>query len=257
MSNTAVLEALRLALVDQAMKQDPPAFAKALVAAQRAAEAVEKKARNEHHNYRYASAESIIDEATGALNGAGIAVRPVWSGLEPGFETEVWVGEGDSAYRAAGRRVVVVIKAVHESGEGVLFESSLFALPSKGRPDDKAELGAKTELLGYMLRDLLQLPRVDAQQPSGRDDTGYEHRGRQAPRREPPKAPPAKPAQAPAPTKAGRDFLADIAAAKTRVELRAVGEAIASEVSEAERAKFSGPYGDKLIELTKAEKGAA
>ena len=74
--------------------------------------------------------------------------------------------------------------------------STVAVIPTKGRPEDKAEFGARTESYGYALRDLLGLPRIDAAAPSGRDDTNYEPRGR-APAAAP--TPPRNPPRAAAP----------------------------------------------------------
>jgi hypothetical protein len=156
-----------------------PELAKALVAAQKAAKAVSKDARNNHHGYNYASAENIIDEARGALSDAGLAVMPLSVGPDPRFPDHVWSGEGDAAWIITPRRILSTYRLLHESGQSMDFWMSTPVIPEKGRPEDKAEFGSRTENLGYAMRDLLLLPRgtEGADAPSGRDDRDKNLRG--------------------------------------------------------------------------------
>lgn len=167
-----------------------PGLASALVAAQKLAEAVEKDTRNNFHNYAYASAEAIIAEARAALSAAGLAVLPLSIERDSDARDHVWMGEGDEAWISQPRRIKATYRLLHESGESMDFWSTTPVIPEKGRPEDKAEFGARTENLGYALRDLLLLPRVKEDIPSGRDD-----RNKPAPR--PPAQPAARPSAAP------------------------------------------------------------
>lgn len=166
----------------------------ALARAVAKAKAVGKDATNKFHNYKYASAEAIIEEAREALSAEGLAVMPVSCDRDPGQPAHVWIGEGDKAEIDIPRRMRIVYRLTHASGESVEISSSCPVLPGNGRPEDKAEFGARTENLGYLLRDLLCLPRVDAEIPSARDDSNY-----QQPRRPP--APPKKQPQQASPPK--------------------------------------------------------
>jgi hypothetical protein len=171
---------------------------RALIAAQRRARAVEKKARNAHHGYNYASADAIIDEASEALSMEGLAVLPVSVGRDPQQVDHVWQiekdAEGeDASFIVTPRRILAVYKLVHESGEERDFSSSTPVIPERGRPEDKAEFGARTENLAYALRDLLLIPREDqgAQTPSARDDREARPRAPAAAAKQPAPAGPA------------------------------------------------------------------
>lgn len=129
-----------------------PALCKALIEAQRHAQGVAKASKNTFHNYSYASAEAIIEEARDALTHAGVVVSTL------GWESQ----DG---------RIVVRYLVAHESGEAFVGEASTPVLPEKGRPLDKAEATALTANLSYFLRGLLLLPRVDAaEEMNTRDD---------------------------------------------------------------------------------------
>ncbi|HEU4368312.1 MAG TPA: ERF family protein, partial [Methylomirabilota bacterium] len=134
-----------------------PALNKALAAAQRRAQAVEKDAQNTFHKYKYASAEAIIAEAREALSAEGLAVFPLSIDRDPTQVDHKW-GEGvdkdgkPDQYIDVPRRVLARYLLLHESGEEREFSSSVPVIPEKGRPEDKAEFGSRTENLGYALR---------------------------------------------------------------------------------------------------------
>jgi len=168
----------------------------ALAAAQKDAEAVEKDATNTFHKYKYASAEAIIAEARAALSAHGLAVITMCVDRDREARDHVWQGEGNDAWIVTPRRIRAEYLLVHSSGESMVFESTTPVIPEKGRPEDKAEFGSRTENLGYALRDLLLLPRVQegVVQPSGRDDSrdpGPRPPASQPPRTGPQSAPPA------------------------------------------------------------------
>jgi hypothetical protein len=154
-----------------------PTLVRALIAAQRRAKAVAKNAENTFHKYKYASADAIIDEASECLAAEGLAVFPVSVGRDPEQVDHVWQIEKDkngedASFIVTPRRILAVYQLIHESGEEREFRSSTPVIPEKGRPEDKAEFGARTENLGYALRDLLLIPREDQakETPSARDD---------------------------------------------------------------------------------------
>lgn len=177
---------------------------KALVAAQRAAMAVGKDAENTYHKYKYASAEAVIAEARGALNGAGLALTLLsWDRHLPAV--------GDHPHT----RIEVHYRLLHEEGVALDLSASSYVIPEKGRPADKAEAGALTTNLSYVLRTLLLLPREDeGTSPDTRDDRNFEPQ-RLAPQ---PAADP-KPARVPADV---APIIAKIEAAKTLDELKAM-----------------------------------
>lgn len=168
-------------------------LAAALVVAQRAAQAVGKDATNAFHKYKYASSEAIIEEARGALNGAGLTVLTTSWSLVPLATTE------ESAQQALVR---VTYRILHESGESMDCPTESYVVPEKGRPWDKAHAGALTTSLAYFLRGLLLLPREDEETAvDRRDDRNYEPQRRPLPPRPTP-APAPAPAPAAAPTPA-------------------------------------------------------
>ena len=116
-------------------------------------------AKNEYHGYRYTSAEEVIDVCTKGLARHGISLIPI--SLTLGDQK----GDGtvfDSSW--------VLCHEEHQ----VLIERQFVAIPGKGRPLDKAILGANTTLYAYILRDICGLKRPDSKDDvSGRDDTSY------------------------------------------------------------------------------------
>lgn len=123
---------------------DQKSIATALVAAQTKAQAVAKDAENNFHRYKYASAEAIIAEARTSLSSAGLAVIPMgWELSQDRLTIEV-------KYRL-----------FHTSGEYLDMVTHTAVVVEKGRPQDKAEATALTYNLGYFLRGLLLLPRVE------------------------------------------------------------------------------------------------
>jgi hypothetical protein len=125
----------------------------ALSRAQAVAVSVEKDATNKFHKYNYASAEAMIAEAKAALASAGLAVVPSSSMLR---EPKVFERE-QGAFAVLLAEWVVV----HADGGSLPIACEWPVIPEKGRPLDKALAAARTASLGYLLRDLLQLPRVE------------------------------------------------------------------------------------------------
>lgn len=172
------------------MTNDAPIFAgdiaAGLHAAQKAAIPVGKDATHTHHKYKYVSADSMIAEGRAALREGGLALFPA------GWRFESAPDEGGSVIG----RVVVRYVLSHVGGAWCAWESSAFVIVEKGRPADKAELGALTENLAYTLRGLLLLPRVDEQTAIElRDDRNYDPAAK-APEAAPRPAPPAQHAPA-------------------------------------------------------------
>lgn len=153
----------------------------ALARAQAQAQGVEKGSVNTFHRYKYASAEDVIAVSREALAGTGLAFLCLSATVQ-------W-----------GEPAVLTCRyaLVHESGASMELVSETPVIPEKGRPEDKAVATAKTYDLGYALRGLLLLPRVeegaDADQ---RDDRHREPRSKQ-PRSAPTASPTPKPARAP------------------------------------------------------------
>jgi hypothetical protein len=134
----------------------------ALVAAQAQARGVEKDANNNFHRYRYVSAEHMIGEAKEILTAHGLAVVPVASTVDgpiyvpPDGSADDWQKVSKSAATLDAKWAVL-----HRQGGRIEVETSWPVVPEKGRPIDKAVAAARTASLSYLLRDLLQIPRVE------------------------------------------------------------------------------------------------
>jgi len=117
---------------------------KALLSAQKAIKGVEKDSENSFQKYKYVSAEDMLIEARAALMGAGLAVF-----------CENWTIQDN--------HVISMFCLVHaESGQTKTTTVTMPLVEEKGRPRDKAVTTALTYSLGYFLRGLLLVPRVEA-----------------------------------------------------------------------------------------------
>ena len=157
----------------------------ALASAQAAAKNVEKDAKNQFHKYNYVSAEAMIAEAKVCLSSNGLAVVPTSAIMREPRAGEQPTG-GDSDLGKGARMMLVASWLVcHVDGGSIPVECEWPVIPEKGRPLDKALAAARTASLNYLLRDLLQLPRVE-------EGTDLDHDSRDQQRREParPAAPP-------------------------------------------------------------------
>lgn len=165
-----------------------PHLAGALCAAQQAVQSVAPDRRNEYHKYNYASAEAILLEAR-HLSGAGLALVPIEETLDG------WQRDGPDRFQLICRYLLI-----HgASGETLPLIRHWPVCPEKGRPLDKATAAASTLSLAYLLRDLLQIPRVaPADDVAARDDRpAQQEQPKPAPKKEgkPKKAPPANGAE--------------------------------------------------------------
>lgn len=171
-----------------APRQPVPAnLAGALALAQQKCGAVKKDARNTHHGYSYASAEAVIAEAKRALADTGLALVPSEQSLE--------------RIQGGGYELVRKFLLIHVSGESLVLGCAWPVIEERGRPVDKATAISATASLSYMLRDLLLMPRVKAEEDmAGRADARPTAKSARdlAAEREAAKAAPA-PAQAQAP----------------------------------------------------------
>ena len=158
----------------------------ALAAAQAmAAAGVEKGGKNDYHRYKYATAEAIIGAANAALAANGLAL------LSTAVTTRAAVEIDNPTIPLFLIRHGLL---THKSGLEIGITGEWPIVLERGRPLDKAMAGATTSSLGYLLRDLLLMPRVD---PS--DDMDHSSRDQQQ-NRAPAKRAPAK--RAPAKRKA-------------------------------------------------------
>lgn len=123
--------------------EDRKEIMQALVQAQQAVAGVEKNARNDFAGYDYVSADGMVRQLRKALLEAGLAF----------FR---------SGWHLDGAKVVSEFVLSHPaSGSHKVMRAEMPVFEAKGRPLDKAVLGALTTSLSYVLRDLLLVPRVD------------------------------------------------------------------------------------------------
>ena len=118
-----------------------------LLKAQREVGAVEKASRNDFGNYKYASAEDMMEASREVLHSNGLAV--VCNGWRMVHE------EGQTS------TVEAVYILAHESGHSVILATQYPVCVGKGRPEDKALNASLTTGMSYFLRGLLQIPRCD------------------------------------------------------------------------------------------------
>lgn len=136
-------------------------LAAALVEAQREVKPVAKDATNSFHKYKYSSSEAVYGEARRALTGAGLAASLVST------EVHLMSLPGD-AYQEMLRCRFVLVHAA--SADRLESTHEIPILIEKGRPFDKALMGARTTALAYYLRDLLLMQRGDFDEVDSRAD---------------------------------------------------------------------------------------
>ena len=141
----------------------PTALLTKLLAAQADVRELPKDAENSYDGYRYTSADAIIAEGRRALNGAGLIVRRVrWEILKNDV--------------VPGHLIVLSWFAVQDpdTGEDILDAIPYPFTPKRGAQWDKALSGALTTVFAYWLRDLLAIPRSDAEVDNQRVDEDKE-----------------------------------------------------------------------------------
>lgn len=182
MENTNTHEPIKLETL-------PPELAAALVHAQKSVRPVPKDGFNQHHQYAYPKADTMVAEGREACTNANLVLLTLgWT-----MESLEWKKDKDPI-----GRVHVTYLLVHASGACVGFKSSTYVIPERGRPSDKAESGALTNNLAYVYRGLLSLAREDAASTDARDDQDYDPAAQapaQQPRPEPRRGYEATPAQ--------------------------------------------------------------
>jgi hypothetical protein len=132
-------------------------LAAALCQAQGEVGGVQKGSQNTHQRFSYTSIEEMVVATRGPLRRAGLVVLP-------------------TAHRVDGEVLVTEWLLAHSSGESMPLRYDMPIVPGKGRPMDKAASASASQALNYLLRDLLLLPRGEAEDIDGRDDTNYTHK---------------------------------------------------------------------------------
>ena len=139
-----------------------------LLAAQRDLTHIAPDGKNAHHNYRYVKAETLIAECREVLHHHGLML------VGGDFIVEETALQQDTK---TGK--VCVIRCVRtaqvmcpDTAETLAIRVDWLVASEAGRPIDKACGVASTAGLGYLIRDLLQIPRVDEDQ----NDDAYDRR---------------------------------------------------------------------------------
>jgi len=163
----------------------PTNIAKALVVAQAAVVKVPHDGHNKHHDYRYTTAEAVIEAARGPMAAAGLAIVQMVGKLTPPSRITWWEQGADGPMEIVDTMPATVeVRHIitHESGDTwELPPMQTPVIPEKGRPWDKATATAGTYSLGYRLRDLLKMPRTDdADDLDRRNDDNTERSSRAA-----------------------------------------------------------------------------
>lgn len=157
----------RLALTGDEQTSASPEFWMALLAAQRDAGDVPRRAYNSEQDYAYASAEDVLGVAKAALTANGlIARRSSWRLAGRGAE----IGQLDEKTQL----ILMVFEIRHPESGGLIVETVVFpAVKTRGRPWDKAVATALTTAWHYWLRDQLQITRGLSREGdvAGRDDS--------------------------------------------------------------------------------------
>jgi hypothetical protein len=168
----------------------PPELARALVAAQKAVESVERDGSGQ--NGAYASADAIARVAREALTQHGAAWMRVGVEFAPPGLADCDIGNQAYIGDLCERWVIV-----HESGSALVGSSRMPIIASKGRPHDKAVGASLTYDVGHAVRGALCLDREDKKHAvDKREDTDDgQWQRREQPQRRPPAS---KPATAPA-----------------------------------------------------------
>lgn len=148
-----------------AQQSMPADIATALVKAQAHATGVEKAAKDQHLKRYYASMDQIIAEARQSLAHAGLGVM-------------------QQSWEAPNGTLEVTYLVVHESGASWRSVARMPIVEKSGMPADKALATALTYCMGYFLRGLLNLPRVEkGAQPDERDDSDHQPRRNSGPKK--------------------------------------------------------------------------
>lgn len=127
---------------DEQRKLFSAALAKAVLAVRNAA----KDSKNAFHKYAYTSTEGMIVACREALSDNGITLTRCKSSVTMTTDPAMLMC-----------RFIVR----HSGGYTELIEIQWPVIPEKGRPFDKALAASLTSSLGYVLRDLLLVPRQD------------------------------------------------------------------------------------------------
>lgn len=140
-------------------------FYTAIAKAQADAVAVQKDAENKFHHYHYASTEAMITEAKSIMPKHGLALRRISNKIMMmlGGSAPVEIDQGDTRAKAVApppAMLLTVWRLSHADGAYEDHSCEWPIVPEKGRPFDKATAAADTATLGYLVRDILMLPRV-------------------------------------------------------------------------------------------------
>jgi hypothetical protein len=154
-------------------------LAAALVEAQREVKSVAKDAKfgggpnDRGPKYAYASSEAVYGEARRALTSAGLAASLTSSEVYTLSYVDTYTSEhgvlvSEPVTQVMLRCHFVLVHAASDASRESMCEFPV--VQGKGRPLDKALMGARTTALAYYLRDLLLMQRGDFDEVDSRED---------------------------------------------------------------------------------------
>jgi hypothetical protein len=146
-------------------------LAQALTSARRATDGIIHDAQAP--SYSYASTEAMLDKYRLLLLEHGLVLELVSAEIQEAGGYVV-AGSKNASREEIGESLKTrcVFALTHISGESREYVRELPVCPGVGRPADKAALANQTETWGYMMRDLLMLPRVNSQKAKQLDISG-------------------------------------------------------------------------------------
>jgi hypothetical protein len=143
-------------------------------------------AKNQHHGYRYTSAEAVIAGARRVLAAEGVTAHVTSWGVAWG-----WGGDVAPEAREWAAGIGRLVLSVARGAESISLTREWPVMVGKGRPADKGAAGAETQALAYALRGLLLIDRPEEEDTAvdRRDDRDYQPPAKSPPKREPPPPP--------------------------------------------------------------------
>jgi|6_EtaG_2_1085325.scaffolds.fasta_scaffold02767_14 hypothetical protein len=167
-------------------KKPATTLSAALAAAQAMATRIDKDGRNDFQRYDYTSAENMMQLWTEIAGSQGLSLYPARSQVKGELLKCRWILEHGPT--GAGREI--------RRDEPIVV--------SKGKPLDKAIASARTTGLGYLIRDLLIVPRVHPTDDMDHPRWSQPEKKAAPPAPAPRKRSPQKPAKASAPAESAK-----------------------------------------------------
>ena len=114
-----------------------------------------KDGYNKRHEYSYTTTETLVRAGRDLLTGHGLCLLSSWR------VTAIDLPKGDYGNQWVAGAIRITWTLAHTSGQYVVGTCDMPAIGSRARPPDKAVSAALTHALGYLIRGLLMLERVE------------------------------------------------------------------------------------------------